>query len=157
MKRLTPLFLPVLVAATLTCCGPIPEGPTDGYKDQQLIGRWKAPSQAAEAKDGDSIVFVFQAESCQRPSGNYGRWGYSYDEGEDVHESDLLNQEEDGDYHGNGWFGWQIDGTDIQSYQMFTISSERVSPYRYSITKLTSDSLVLKEGKHTHRLVKRAL
>ena len=64
-------------------------------------------------------------------------WGKEWDETEDVQEEDL-------DYHGNGWFRWEKRGDILREYA--TMSTRDVPIHRgYTIQKLTSDSIIYYE------------
>lgn len=64
-------------------------------------------------------------------------WGKEWDEKEDVNEEDL-------DYHGNGWFRWEKKGDILHEYA--TMSLRSVPIHReYAITVSNSDSLVYNE------------
>lgn len=154
MKHIQHILCVAAIAACMCSCGLFGGGDVDNSpKESDLIGRWWAVSQVSSDTMGrDSIVFAFLNEVCDRETAD-GKWGYTYDEGDDVHLSDVMNKEEDGDYHGNGWFGWTLDGYTIQTYQTFS-SSDAVTPYQYKITSLTSSTLVLTEGKRTYTLSK---
>lgn len=152
MRRYLYLILPV-VAVLMSGCSIFGGGDDDTLKESDVIGRWWAQSQMPDAHEGDSIVFAFLNEPCEKGGTSYGKWGYTYDEGDDVHFADLMNQEEDGDYHGNGWFGWELDGKTIQTYQTFS-SSDAVTPYQYKVSSVSGSQMVLTEGKRTYTLTR---
>lgn len=93
MKKHLYLALIALVALIATGCQPKVE-----IDPALLVGTWKAPS----INGPGSLVFCFQTDECiMTDSKSYGRWGYQYDEGDDVHFSDL-------EYHKSGWFGYSV-------------------------------------------------
>lgn len=166
-----------VVAVCLTSCGF--GGSTTSYTDRDIIGRWEGPSQDVMEDldiENPKIVFVFQNDKCvlydttyieitdevtgeKRDSmsvtkNDYGKWGYTFDEGNDVHEEDLLNTAADGSFHKNGWFGWTLGRQDINTFQMTSVGKAGV-PFTYTIVSIEGDVMVLKEGYiATHTLTK---
>lgn len=70
-----------------------------------LTGRWLAASQADGAKASDHIGFVFQSKVCDLEGAPAGTcWGYQWDEGDDVKESDVINA----GHNDPNWFGWEL-------------------------------------------------
>lgn len=93
MKKYIYLAFVAIAACCLTGCQPTVE-----INPAQLVGTWKAPS----VNGPGNLVFCFQNDDCVMKDGkNYGKWGYQYDEGDDVHYEDL-------DFHKHGWFGYTI-------------------------------------------------
>lgn len=93
MKKYIYMALVAILAVSLTSCEKKVEiDPT------LLVGTWTAPS----VNGPGNLVFCFQNESCVMTDGkNYGKWGYQYDEGDDVHYEDLVT-------HKHGWFGYTV-------------------------------------------------
>ena len=65
-------------------------------------------------------------------SGEY-YWGKTWDEADDVHESDL-------EYHGNGWFKWSITNNNLVQIHMMNISEATV-PKTYTVTSCNGTTL----------------
>lgn len=93
--------------------------------DPAIVGRWQNKTNPQwfrvyyDDYDGDGFF-----------------WGKEWDEADDVHEVDL-------NYHGNGWFRWRKDGT--QLLEMHTMDVQDVPiPKRWKVhTKSLPDSLTL--------------
>ena len=166
MKKIGKLLALVLLLASCSLG-------TVQYSEFDIIGRWEAPSKNNDSDIANpKIVFVFSNETCivvtdssysdkdgsfKPIETNYGKWGYTFDEGEDVTEDDLLNTDADGSYHKNGWFGWTLDGKNIVTYQLTSVGNA-VVPETYIIQSLTGNTMVLKEGQSSiapvHQLTK---
>lgn len=115
MKKIC-LYLSLAIALSLTGCGGMQKGPD--FQTTDLVGTWWAPSQALEAGNKDSIVFVFSNAAAVINNENAGYWGYTYDTGDDVTANDVLtDQEKGGSYHGNGWMGWTLSPKAIETLQ----------------------------------------
>lgn len=148
-KQLHILFL-IACVATMNSCGIFGIGEEDPtYTDRDLIGTWEAPSQLGYAEEGQKIVFVFLNDSCVIEGDHYGKWGYTYDEGDGSSEDEQQTTY----FHGNGWFGWEIKGSNIQTYQTFS-SSSSISPYKYIVSKFEGNTMELSENGHTYTLTK---
>lgn len=135
MKKRYVFVLLAALGLCLTGCEIL--GGEEDPKEADLYGRWEAPSNLGPG----NIVFVFMDETCENAGTTYGKWGYTYDEGDDVHLDDVVNE----DFHGNGWFGWTLSGKKIQTYQMHT-ASEAVDPFTYEIISLSGNQMTMKEG-----------
>ena len=173
------LFAAAMFAMTamLTGCGF--GGNSTAYTDRDILGRWEGPSQDVledVETENPKIVFVFLNDKCvlydttyteivdtvtgeKRDSmtvteNDYGKWGYTFDEGNDVHEEDLLSQAADGSYHKNGWFGWTLQRNEINTFQMTSVGKAGV-PFTYTIVSHEGNTMTLREGYiATHKLTK---
>ena len=121
-------FSPLL----LTGCGMF-GGPDKNYTASDISGTW------VEAENPQCYwVYTLTKDD----SSDY-YWGKTWDEADDVHESDL-------EFHGNGWFKWSITDNNLVQLHMMTISEATV-PKTYTVTSCNSTTLVLKDtyGKST--------
>ena len=145
---------------------------TETYTEADIIGRWEAPSQDVMEDceiENPKIVFVFTHETCtvvtdsvdsdgdgifELVEVNYGKWGYTYDEGNNVTEDELMDRSAEGAYHRNGWFGWSISGKTIDTNQLTSVGNA-VTPKAYTIVSINNGIMVMKEGLITHTLTKK--
>lgn len=148
MKRTLWLLLPLVVLA-LVIAGCEKKKKVE-VAETELIGRWVAPSQQPGAREGDSLIFVFQDEPCQ----TYGKWGYQVDEGDDVEEHDVLTES----FHGNGWFGWRVsDGYRIiliNASEMET-ETEIIYPYVVEILDFSGNTMKITDDGRTYTMTKK--
>lgn len=147
-----------LMALVLAGC----EGNKKVEIDERLLpGRWEAPSQSTMSGEADAkLLLVFQEESCVLDGEDCGKWGYQIDFGdsdrEDWDELEkiiLTPQEREGDYHGNGWFGWKAQPGEIRTTQTMT-GKTAVVPKTWEITAFSSSQMTLKENGKTYLFVK---
>jgi hypothetical protein len=69
-------------------------------------------------------------------------WGREWDLAKDITEEDLYNED---DFHGNGWFKYQLEKKgDLHEIHMMS-NSGAVIPKEYIVSKLTSSALELYE------------
>ena len=132
MKTIIRILPALIVAAMMSSCNLL-GGQTESYSASQLIGTWQRTSTLGEGNE----VWVYQADKDN--TGAY-YWGKTWDEGDDVTESDV-----DADYHGNGWFKWQIENTDLTQIHMLTVSEAGV-PKTYTVTYLDANTLKYKDS-----------
>ena len=112
----------------MNSCGMFPGQDTKtNYTPSDLNGTW-----TEEANPLCYWVYSLTKDD----SGDY-YWGKTWDEAEDVYESDL-------EYHGNGWFKWNITDNNLVQLHMMNISEATV-PKTYTVTSCTSSKLVLKD------------
>jgi len=149
MKKIFYGVVLTAVAVVLTGCGFFGGADTVTIDPAQLVGRWEAPSQAVSAKETDKLVFVFQADSCIVDETAYGCWGYQFDEGDDVLEADVLDRSEDGAYHKNGWFGWQVRGAAIRLWSRATVGSS-MSLVTNAVSKFSSTEMTMTDNHKTY-------
>ena len=100
---------------------------TKSYTASDLSGTW-----SEEANPLCYWVYMLTKDD----SGDY-YWGKTWDEADDVHESDL-------EFHGNGWFKWSITDNNLVQLHMMNISTATV-PKTYTVTSCNSTTLVLKD------------
>ena len=126
MKRI--LFVLTIALSTLLMagCGFL-SGDTTNYTASDLAGTW-----AEESNPQCYWVYTLS----QDDTGEY-YWGKTWDEAEDVSESDL-------EFHGNGWFKWSIAGNKLQQLHVMDISAALV-PKSYTVSSCTSTTLILKD------------
>lgn len=128
MKKLL-YMLPILIGAMMmvSCEKQVEIDPA------LLVGRWAAPSSYNSSKN---LVFVFLDEACVIGGKNYGKWGYQFDEGNEVSESDVK-----ADYHKNGWFGWTAGTSKISLIHMTSMEvpeTDETGALIYTPNKVTA-------------------
>lgn len=115
--------------AAIVCCGVLMftscAPTTITFQEEDVFGRWQNDDNSGE-------YWVYQSSTDE--SGDYF-WGKTWDENDDVQESDL-----EGDFHGNGWFKWRLDKSDLTQIHMMTVSEAQV-PKVYTITVLTNTTM----------------
>lgn len=124
-----------LVVAVMTGCKGFGNDPVV-VDANQLVGRWTAPSRGSH---GGELVFVFTNEACSVDGKSYGKWGYQYDEGDDVHEDDVL-----ADMHKNGWFGYEVSGDKINLHNMGEFGYEGTAINK--VTKFSATSMTMNDA-----------
>lgn len=145
MKKYFYLLL-ICVSSLLVSCGPLE---VKEYKPSDLYGKWWAPSLAAEAKAGDSIVFVFTNQAATVGGQTRGCWMYQYDQGEDVTFEDVYVEQ----FHANGWSGWVLNGSRITLYNagddaaLLGVSTDEIKA-------LSATTMTLLDAGTTYRLTK---
>ena len=146
MKRTLWFLLPLVVLA-LVIAGCEKKKKVE-VSEAELIGRWVAPSQQPSAREGDSLIFVFQDEPCQ----TYGKWGYQVDEGDEVEEHDVLTES----FHGNGWFGWRVsDGYRIILINTSDMQTENIYPYVVEILDFSGNTMKITDDGRTYTMTKK--
>lgn len=95
------------------------------YFVEDLQGKW--------CKDGQQDYRRFATEQASR-EGYY--WGWEWDEGEDVQESDRTSHP-----YGNGWFMYTIQGDQLLEIEKTEYGWADI-PKVYIISELTSTTLV---------------
>ena len=129
----------VLCSLFFTACGMFPGQDTKTtYTASDLSGTW--------LEEYTLCYWVYTL--TKDDSGEY-YWGKTWDEADDVHESDL-------EYHGNGWFKWSITNNNLVQIHMMNISEATV-PKTYTVTSCNGTTLVLKDtygNKTTYKKVK---
>ena len=146
MKRTLWFLLPLVVLA-LVIAGCEKKKKVE-VAEAELIGRWVAPSQQPSAREGDSLIFVFQDEPCQ----TYGKWGYQVDEGDEVEEHDVLTES----FHGNGWFGWRVsDGYRIILINTSDMQTENIYPYVVEILDFSGNTMKITDDGRTYTMTKK--
>ena len=124
MKRLIYFIAIAIVATLLSACSGF--GPTVNYEPSDLNGTW--------VEDYTLCYWVYTL--TKDDSGEY-YWGKTWDEADDVHESDL-------EFHGNGWFKWNITNNNLVQLHMMNISEATV-PKTYTVTSCDASTMKLKD------------
>ena len=128
----TKLFYLLVSAAVIICfnsCLELPDK-VDTSKDDQytsdIVGRWRKVSESDINPSGNYLYYVYQADG----------WGYTWDEGDDIIESEVVND----NYHGNGWFEWSIYNARVTEKHHFR-SSSAITTKTYKIQQLSDTRL----------------
>lgn len=143
------------MAVLMTGCGLFGEKEKVKVDPLLLVGRWEAPSQAKGAPQGAKLVFVFSTEECVVSGDTYGKWGYQFDQGDfdkedwPYIEPQLLNQDPEGDYHKNGWFGWEAKGGNIQLWNTTSVG-DAVVPYTCEVKAFSSAEMTMVDAGKTY-------
>ena len=118
----------VLCSLFFTACGMFPGQDTKTtYTASDLSGTW--------LEEYTLCYWVYTL--TKDDSGEY-YWGKTWDEADDVHESDL-------EYHGNGWFKWKLVEAELKELHLMDNDGAPI-PKIYTVTKLTSSELVYKDN-----------
>lgn len=168
MKKVYFGLMIVALSAVLASCEPVP---TVVVKPDLLVGRWEAPSQAKDALEGANLVFVFQEDSCIVDGVPYGRWGYQIDLGDEERdevddagisndsifrraEEYMFDESDEGTFHRNGWFGWEVVGdAEIRLINMTSVGSAKV-PVTNTVTFFSASSMTMVDGFKTYHFKK---
>lgn len=128
----TKLFYSLVSAAVIICfnsCLELPDK-VDTSKDDQytsdIVGRWRKASESDYNAAGNYLYYVYQSDG----------WGYTWDEGDDIIESEVVND----NYHGNGWFEWSIYNARVTEKHHFR-SSSAITTKTYKIQQLSDTRL----------------
>ena len=121
------LLLCSFITLLLNSCGMFGGPDSKNYTASDLSGTWSEETNPL-------CYWVYSL--TKDDSGDY-YWGKTWDEAEDVHESDL-------EFHGNGWFKWSITDNNLVQLHMMNISTATV-PKTYTVTSCNSTTLVLKD------------
>lgn len=146
MKKVLVFAAVLAIAAGFVSC----QREASTFAKEDLIGRWQAPS-------GDTLQFmVFQHDIAPTPEGLSGEFRYGYewdmnehkgwDDSQGTYEDFLFTPiDENGAFHGNGWFVWKLDpnGNFILVNLMNNGGAEIPKPYK--VTVLTGSSLTYKD------------
>lgn len=120
------------------------------FAKEDLVGRWQAPS-------GDTLQFmVFQPDIAPTPDGLTGEFRYGYewdmndhkgwDDSQGTYEDFLFRPiDENGAFHGNGWFVWKLETNGDFIYVNFMNNGGADIPKSYKVTVLTGSSLTYKD------------
>ncbi|MBQ7449238.1 MAG: hypothetical protein IJS73_05475 [Paludibacteraceae bacterium] len=143
MKKAFNLIMLIgLMALSFTSCKP--ESGSDEPElttEQKIIGRWV---DADKATDHWVYQNTFVVDSLRETEN--ARWGYCWDEADDVTEQDVLAEKNyEHGYPGNGWFQWWVDSKNLTQVHMMTVSEAREPKY-YTITLINSTTLKLKDS-----------
>lgn len=115
-----------------------------------LIGHWAAPSQSEQSTSpDDKLVFVFLNEPCEVDGVTYGRWGYQFDEGDDVSEEDVVGK----DYHKDGWFGWVAGKGEIKFTHMTNVGKAK-TPVTNAVSAFDGQTMTMTDAGITYTFKK---
>ena len=146
MKKVLVFAAVLAIAAGFVSC----QREASTFAKEDLIGRWQAPS-------GDTLQFmVFQADIAPTPDGLTGEFRYGYewdmndhkgwDDSQGTYEDFLFKPiDENGAFHGNGWFVWQLDPNGNFLLGHLMNNDGAVIPKPYKVTILTGSSLTYKD------------
>lgn len=146
MKKVLVFAAVLAIAAGFVSC----QRETSTFAKEDLIGRWQALS-------GDTLQFmVFQPDIAPTPDGLTGEFRYGYEWDMDDHKGWDDNQgtyedflfrpiDENGAFHGNGWFVWQLDPNGNFLLGHLMNNDGAVIPKSYKVTVLTGSSLTYKD------------
>ncbi len=134
MKRL--LFFvatAAIVAVVFSSCSAF--GGRQDFSSSDLIGTWQN-----NANPQHYMVFTYETSDSITEGYHYG---YEWDESEDVHKEDLVE-------HGNGWFEWKLEKTDLLYIELTDLYAQGIGderyPNPYTVTTLTSTTLSYTNG-----------
>lgn len=152
------LFFALVIALVAVGFGACKKQTT--YSPEDLIGRWQAPS-------GDTLMYmVFQPDMAPTPSEVTGEFRYGYewdmndhegwDDSQGTYEDYLmLPIDQNGDYHGNGWFAWKLESNGDLIKVNYMHNGGADIPKTYKVTVLTNTSLSYKDDfGTTHQFTK---
>lgn len=130
MKRLSYLIiLLVAVTAMFTSCK------KEEFSVNDIFGTWQCASEGRNP-EGNYQYWVFSEEKTGDEE--YPYYGHTWDEGDDVHESDLTD-------YGNGWFKYKVQKADLEEIHMMEYGWSDI-PKTYTITILNSTTLSYKDS-----------
>lgn len=153
MKTLKNVVVITLLACLCTGCDLLTPETKVTIEPAQLVGRWETPSQSLDAKNGDRLVFVFQTDTCimEGYTGG-GHWGYQFDEGDDVHEADVLAVKHADDH----WFGYVVDGKYIHLFSCSAMGSYSGYSQSNIVSSFSSTQMTMQDGGKTYTFTKTA-
>ena len=146
MKKVLVFAAVLAIAAGFVSC----QREASTFAKEDLIGRWQAPS-------GDTLQFmVFQPDIAPTPEGLSGEFRYGYewdmndntewDDSQGTYEEFLFRPiDENGAFHGNGWFVWKLEPNGDFIYVNFMNNGAAGIPKTYKVTVLTGFSLTYKD------------
>ncbi len=146
MKKVLVFAAVLAIAAGFVSC----QREASTFAKEDLIGRWQAPS-------GDTLQFmVFQLDIAPTPEGLSGEFRYGYewdmndhkgwDDSQGTYEEFLFRPiDENGAFHGNGWFVWKLEPNGDFIYVNFMNNGAAGIPKTYKVTVLTGFSLTYKD------------
>ncbi|MBQ6978117.1 MAG: hypothetical protein IJQ18_05750 [Paludibacteraceae bacterium] len=146
MKKVLVFAAVLAIAAGFVSC----QREASTFAKEDLVGRWQAPS-------GDTLQFmVFQPDIAPTPEGLTGEFRYGYewdmndhkgwDDSQGTYEDFLFTPiDENGAFHGNGWFVWQLDPNGNFLLGHLMNNDGAVIPKPYKVTVLTGSSLTYKD------------
>ena len=110
------------------------------FQENDLLGLWK---------EDDTEAFV--RFTSEKDSTGVYKFGYEWDEGDGVFESDRTNIDSK---YGNGWFKWQLVKADLTEIHLMEYGGAEL-PKVYTVTKLNDTELKYEDDfKVTHSFQK---
>ena len=112
------------------------------FQENDLLGLWK---------EDDTEAFV--RFTSEKDSTGVYKFGYEWDEGDGVFESDRTNIDSK---YGNGWFKWQLVKADLTEIHLMEYGGAEL-PKVYTVTKLNDTELLYEDDfKNIHSFQKMA-
>ena len=112
------------------------------FQENDLLGLWK---------EDDTEAFV--RFTSEKDSTGVYKFGYEWDEGDGVFESDRTNIDSK---YGNGWFKWQLVKADLTEIHLMEYGGAEL-PKVYTVRKLTDTELLYEDDfKNVHSFQKMA-
>ena len=112
------------------------------FQESDLLGLWQ--------EDGTEAFVRFTSE---KDSTGVYKFGYEWDEGDGVFESDRTNIDSK---YGNGWFKWQLVKADLTEIHLMENGGADI-PKVYTVRKLTDTELLYEDDfKNVHSFQKMA-
>ena len=134
-KSILRIALVAMVGAVVASCGMEPT-----FQENDLLGLWK---------EDDTEAFV--RFTSEKDSTGVYKFGYEWDEGDGVFESDRTNIDSK---YGNGWFKWKLVKADLTEIHLMENGGAEL-PKVYTVSKLTDTELQYKDDfKVTHSFQK---
>ena len=139
-KSILRVALVAMVGALVASCSLFTE-PTS-FQEDDLLGLWK---------EDDTEAFV--RFTSEKDSTGVYKFGYEWDEGDGVFESDRTNIDSK---YGNGWFKWQLVKADLTEIHLMENGGADI-PKVYTVRKLTDTELLYEDDfKNVHSFQKMA-
>ena len=138
-KSILRIALVAMVGAVVASCS---LGTEPTFQENDLLGLWK---------EDDTEAFV--RFTSEKDSTGVYKFGYEWDEGDGVFESDRTNIDSK---YGNGWFKWQLVKADLTEIHLMEYGGAEL-PKVYTVTKLNDTELKYEDDfKVTHSFQKMA-
>ena len=138
-KSILRIALVAMVGAVVASCS---LGTEPTFQENDLLGLWK---------EDDTEAFV--RFTSEKDSTGVYKFGYEWDEGDGVFESDRTNIDSK---YGNGWFKWQLVKADLTEIHLMEYGGAEL-PKVYTVRKLTDTELLYEDDfKNVHSFQKMA-
>lgn len=137
-KNVVKIMIVALIGTITTACFG-PSEPRDSFNESNLLGTWQ--------EDGTEAFMRFLS-ATEEPMVDEYKFGYEWDEADDVHPEDLKHK-------GNGWFKWKLVQSDLTQIHLMDNGGADI-PKIYTVKKLNSVDLELEDGYkkvHTYKKV----
>ena len=136
-KSILRIALVAMVGAVVASCS---LGTEPTFQENDLLGLWQ--------EDGKEAFVRFTAE---KDSTGVYKFGYEWDEGDGVFESDRTNIDSK---YGNGWFKWKLVKADLTEIHLMENGGADI-PKVYTVRKLTDTELLYEDDfKNVHSFQK---